>query len=143
MVDIPTATANGVAVVTTPDGVRRPVATSVMAFLLSLTMKLPQKSELPHNPRTHPTGVGLVGRTLGILGMGSIGAEVFRLAKPFVSLPPLSTRPAPCTQRNSLRPPDHLFLGARLMRGGLRSCRASSSSRAIRTSTPPRPPSSG
>ena len=39
----------------------------------------------PHDPRTHPTGVGLVGRTLGILGMGSIGAEVFRLAKPFVS----------------------------------------------------------
>ena len=100
MVDIPTATANGVAVVTTPDGVRRPVATSVMAFLLSLTMKLPQKSELPHNPRTHPTGVGLVGRTLGILGMGSIGAEVFRLAKPFVS-----PAAAP-TQRNH-----HLFLG--------------------------------
>ena len=93
MVDIPTATANGVAVVTTPDGVRRPVATSVMAFLLSLTMKLPQKSALPHNPRTHPTGVGLVGRTLGILGMGSIGAEVFRLAKPFVSSPPPTSPP--------------------------------------------------
>ena len=124
MVDIPTATANGVAVVTTPDGVRRPVATSVMAFLLSLTMKLPQKSELPHSPRTHPTGVGLVGRTLGILGMGSIGAEVFRLAKPFVSPAAAPTQRNPL--RNSLRPPDHLFLGARLMRGGLRSCRASS-----------------
>ena len=28
-------------------------------------------------------GVGLVGRTLGSLGIGNIGAEVFRLAKPF------------------------------------------------------------
>ncbi|MEM8665482.1 MAG: NAD(P)-dependent oxidoreductase, partial [Pseudomonadota bacterium] len=28
-------------------------------------------------------GVGLVGRTLGTLGVGNIGAEVFRLAKPF------------------------------------------------------------
>ena len=28
-------------------------------------------------------GIGLVGRTLGQLGIGNIGAEVFRLAKPF------------------------------------------------------------
>ena len=28
-------------------------------------------------------GVGLVGRTLGSLGIGNIGAEVFRMAKPF------------------------------------------------------------
>ena len=28
-------------------------------------------------------GVGLVGRTLGSLGIGNIGAEVFRLAEPF------------------------------------------------------------
>ena len=28
-------------------------------------------------------GVGLVGRTLGSLGIGNIGAEMFRLAKPF------------------------------------------------------------
>ena len=28
-------------------------------------------------------GVGLVGRTLGSLGIGNIGAELFRLAKPF------------------------------------------------------------
>ena len=45
MVDIPAATEAGVAVVTTPEGVRRPVATSVMAFLLALTMRLPAKSQ--------------------------------------------------------------------------------------------------
>ncbi len=28
-------------------------------------------------------GVGLVGRTLGSIGIGNIGAELFRLAKPF------------------------------------------------------------
>ena len=28
-------------------------------------------------------GVGLVGRTLGSVGIGNIGAEMFRMAKPF------------------------------------------------------------
>ena len=28
-------------------------------------------------------GVGLVGRTLGSIGIGNIGAELFRLVKPF------------------------------------------------------------
>jgi D-3-phosphoglycerate dehydrogenase len=33
--------------------------------------------------RANYMGVGLVGRTLGSLGIGNIGAEVFRLAQPF------------------------------------------------------------
>ena len=88
-VDIPTATEHGVAVVTTPNGVRRPVATAVITFLLALTMKLLEKDRIPRQGAKGwrfagtITGVGLVGRTLGVLGMGSIGAEVFRLAAPF------------------------------------------------------------
>jgi phosphoglycerate dehydrogenase-like enzyme len=35
------------------------------------------------NRRGQHMGVGLVGRTLGALGIGNIGAELFRMAKPF------------------------------------------------------------
>ena len=35
------------------------------------------------NKRVEHMGVGLVGRTLGSIGIGNIGAELFRMAKPF------------------------------------------------------------
>jgi phosphoglycerate dehydrogenase-like enzyme len=88
-VDVAACTANGVALVITPDGVRRPVAVSIIAFLLALSGRMLVKDRLA---RLGPTGfaqrgehmgVGLVGRTFGSLGMGNIGAEAIRLAKPF------------------------------------------------------------
>ncbi|RUZ74708.1 dehydrogenase [Mesorhizobium sp. M7A.F.Ca.US.006.01.1.1] len=88
-VDVEACTAAGIALVITPDGVRRPVAVSVITFMLALTGKLFTKDALtrkgPHGfqERSQHMGVGLVGRTLGSLGIGNIGAEVFRLAKPF------------------------------------------------------------
>ncbi|BCH16265.1 NAD(P)-dependent oxidoreductase [Mesorhizobium sp. L-2-11] len=88
-VDVETCTAAGIALVITPDGVRRPVAVSVITFMLALTGKLLTKDALTRkgpagfNQRSEHMGVGLVGRTLGSLGIGNIGAEVFRLAKPF------------------------------------------------------------
>jgi phosphoglycerate dehydrogenase-like enzyme len=75
--------------VITPDGVRRPVAVSVITLMLALTGKLLAKDRLTREAaagyarRSDHMGVGLVGRTLGSLGIGNIGAEVFRLAKPF------------------------------------------------------------
>src|SRR5215468_1258490 len=39
-VDVPACTAAGIALVITPDGVRRPVAVSIITFLLALTGKL-------------------------------------------------------------------------------------------------------
>src|SRR3712207_4192562 len=42
-VDVDACTDNGVALVTTPDGVRRPVATAVMTLMLALTMRLVDK----------------------------------------------------------------------------------------------------
>ena len=88
-VDIPACNANGIAVVITPDGVRRPVAVSVLTYILALSQKLLVKDRLcragPDGwaKRGEHMGVGLVGKTLGQLGMGNIGAEVFRLAAPF------------------------------------------------------------
>ena len=88
-VDVPACTANDIALVITPDGVRRPVAVSILTFMLALTGKMMVKDKLARQgapgfaARGEHMGVGLVGRTLGSLGVGNIGAEMFRLAKPF------------------------------------------------------------
>ena len=88
-VDVEACTKAGIALVITPDGVRRPVAVSVITFMLALTGKLLTKDRLTREAasgyakRSDHMGVGLVGRTLGSLGIGNIGAEVFRMAKPF------------------------------------------------------------
>ena len=88
-VDVEACTDAGIALVITPDGVRRPVAVSVMALMLALTGKLTVKDRLTREGeagyarRSEHMGTGLVGKTLGALGIGNIGAEVFRLAQPF------------------------------------------------------------
>ncbi len=88
-VDIPTCDANGIALVITPDGVRRPVAVSIITYVLALSQKLVIKDRICREGpdgwarRGEHMGVGLMGKTLGQLGVGNIGAEVFRLAAPF------------------------------------------------------------
>jgi phosphoglycerate dehydrogenase-like enzyme len=88
-VDVPACTDAGIPLVITPDGVRRPVAVSIITLMLALTGKLFIKDKLTRggpetfNKRAEHMGVGLVGRTLGSIGIGNIGAELFRLAKPF------------------------------------------------------------
>ena len=88
-VDVPACTGAGIALVITPDGVRRPVAVSIITLMLALTGKLTIKDRLTRegpegfDRRGQHMGVGLVGRTLGSIGIGNIGAETFRLAKPF------------------------------------------------------------
>ena len=88
-VDVQACTDSGIALVITPDGVRRPVAVSILTFVLALSQKLLIKDRLCRQgpegwaKRSEHMGEGLVGRTLGQLGMGNIGAEVFRLAQPF------------------------------------------------------------
>jgi phosphoglycerate dehydrogenase-like enzyme len=88
-VDVDACTRAGIALVITPDGVRRPVAVSIITLMLALTGKLMVKDRLTREgpagfaQRAEHMGVGLVGRTLGSLGIGNIGAEMFRMAKPF------------------------------------------------------------
>ncbi len=85
-VDVPACTANNVMLTITPDGVRRPVASSVLAFLLALAHRLPTKDRLTREgrwaERLDYMGHGLTGKTLGVIGLGNIGREVFRLATP-------------------------------------------------------------
>ena len=86
-VDVAAMTARGILVTNTPDAVRRPVATSALAFVLALSHKLLIKDHLTRagrwNERTGHMGTGLVGRTLGVIGAGSIGRETLRLARAF------------------------------------------------------------
>ena len=88
-VDVASCTRHDAVLAIAPDGVRRPVATTVIAFLLALSLRMFAKDRIardtPHgwNTKTDYNGVGLVGRTFGGVGIGNIGAETFRLAQPF------------------------------------------------------------
>ena len=88
-VDVEACTKNGIALVITPDGVRRPVAVTVITFILALSQQLLLKDRITREGpsgwarRADYMGTGLVGRTLGLLGVGNIGAEVVKLARPF------------------------------------------------------------
>ncbi len=87
-VDVDACNANGVALVITPDGVRRPVAVSILTLMFALTGNLMVKDKLARQgppgwaEKTNYNGTGLVGLTLGSVGIGNIGAEMFRVAKP-------------------------------------------------------------
>ena len=86
-VDVDACTQNGVLLTITPDGVRRPVAAAVITFILALSQKLLIKDRLTRDGRWDEKldymGMGVAGRTLGLVGLGNIGREVFKLAQPF------------------------------------------------------------
>jgi len=88
-VDIAACSAGDIAVVITPSGVRRPVAVAILTYVLALSGRLLIKDRLTRaGPdgwarRGDHMGQGLVGLTLGSIGIGNIGAELFRLAAPF------------------------------------------------------------
>ena len=85
-VDVAACTANGVILTNTPDGVRRPVATSILLLILALSHKLLTKDRITRAGRWAETtmhiGVGLSGKTVGSIGVGNIGSELFRLLAP-------------------------------------------------------------
>lgn len=86
MIDPDACTAAGVALSITPDGVRRPVAVASLALMLAATHRLYIKDRITREDRymerDRHNGMGLDGRTLGSLGLGSIGSDFFRLAQP-------------------------------------------------------------
>ena len=85
-IDVAACSKAGVLLTIAPDGVRRPVATSALTFVLMLAQKVLTKDRLTRAGRwgekMDHIGTGLTGRTLGSIGIGNIGAELFRLAKP-------------------------------------------------------------
>ena len=85
-VDLAACEQAGLLVSNTPDGVRRPVATTVLTFILALSHKLMIKDRLTRTgrwaERTRFMGEGLVGKVVGSIGFGSIAQEAFRLLAP-------------------------------------------------------------
>ena len=85
-VDVGACTEQGVLLSITPDSVRRPMATIVLTYILALSHRLLQKDRLTREGRWAEKldymGMGLTGRTVGIIGLGNIGREVVKLAAP-------------------------------------------------------------
>lgn len=87
-IDVEACTAKGVPVTITPDGTRRPMAIAAVTMLLSVAHNVRQKDRIVRerrdwSERYEYNGLGLPGKTLGIIGFGNIGREVGRLLAPF------------------------------------------------------------
>ncbi len=85
-VDLPAATEAGVLVMNTPGGNAVSVAEHTLALMLSMARSVPQASASTKTGKWEKKkflGNELRGKTLGIVGLGSIGREVVRRARPF------------------------------------------------------------
>ncbi|HSU57870.1 MAG TPA: phosphoglycerate dehydrogenase [Bryobacteraceae bacterium] len=85
-VDLPAATEAGVLVMNTPGGNAISVAEHTLALMLSMARSVPQASSSIRSGKWEKKkflGNELRGKTLGIVGLGSIGREVVKRAKPF------------------------------------------------------------
>ncbi len=86
-VDVAAMTAAGIVVTNTPSAMPRPVATIALSFVLALAGHLFLKDKLTRSgrwsERMDHMGIGLTGRTLGVIGAGRIGKELLRMARTF------------------------------------------------------------
>lgn len=86
-VDVAACAAKGIFATNTPFAIRRPVAVAALTHVFALTTKIFTKDRIVRdgrwNDRVEHMGVGLTTRTLGVVGVGGIGSELIRLAKPF------------------------------------------------------------
>jgi phosphoglycerate dehydrogenase-like enzyme len=86
-IDVPACTDAGVALTITPDGVRRPMATTILTFLLALHHRLLEKDRqtragVGFASRLETMGYGLNGKLIGTIGIGNIAREFVRIATP-------------------------------------------------------------
>ena len=87
LVDTAALTANDILLAIAVDAVRKPVAEAILTLILALAKKLWAKDKLVRTGRwdlkAQTSGLGLSGKTVGSVGMGNIGGEMFRLLGPF------------------------------------------------------------
>ncbi|HEX4750949.1 MAG TPA: phosphoglycerate dehydrogenase [Bryobacteraceae bacterium] len=85
-VDLPAATEAGVLVMNTPGGNAVSVAEHTLALMLSMARSVPQASSSTKSGKWEKKkflGNELRGKTLGVVGLGSIGREVVKRARAF------------------------------------------------------------
>ena len=85
-VDLPAATAAGVLVMNTPGGNAISVAEHTLALMLCMARSIPQASASTKAAKWEKKkfmGNELRGKTLGVVGLGSIGREVVKRARSF------------------------------------------------------------
>ncbi len=86
-VDLDACTRNGVAVTITPAGVRRAMATTAIAFMLSLAHRVLEKDRITRkgewSSKLDYMGYQVTGKTLGSIGLGNIARDMFHLADPW------------------------------------------------------------
>ncbi len=85
-IDLPAATERGVLVMNTPGGNAASVAEHTLALMLAMARSIPQASASTRAGRWEKKkflGTELRGKTLGVIGLGSIGVEVVKRARPF------------------------------------------------------------
>lgn len=85
-IDLEGLAAQGIVVTNTPDGVRRPLALSALTLVLALGHRLLDNhraaTEGRWSARGDYRGIGIAGRTVGIIGFGSVGSELATLLQP-------------------------------------------------------------
>ena len=85
-IDLEACTRAGVVVTNTPEAIRRPLAVAGLTMLLALSHHLLAKDRLVRasswSERENHRGAALTGQTVGIVGFGSVGAELARLLAP-------------------------------------------------------------
>ena len=86
-VDVAALSAKRIVLTNTPFAIRRPVAVATLTLLFALAGRLFAKDRITRAgrwaERNDLMGIGLVGRTLGIIGGGGIGQELLRVSAPF------------------------------------------------------------
>lgn len=99
-VDVRACTTAGVAVVNQTGGNREGVAEHVMAMMLALSKRIGETDRYmrttPGIPRVQFMGHDVVGRTLGIIGLGNVGTRVAELCRGLFRMRVLAYDPYVC-----------------------------------------------
>jgi phosphoglycerate dehydrogenase-like enzyme len=86
-IDVAACTENDVALFNCPLGLHHATASSALLFMLALAKRLPEQQRVARSGewREQPRVMGqeIIGRTLGIVGLGNSGRELARLVAPF------------------------------------------------------------
>lgn len=85
-IDIGACTRSGVVVTNTPEAIRTPLALATVTLLLAVGHRLVAKDRITRQSswaeRGEFRGAAMRGRTVGIVGFGSVGSEVARMLQP-------------------------------------------------------------